>query len=818
MQTKTFKLIISLSIAILPMQNICAASYDFEVNGIYYTYDMDLKEATVVSGPSHYSGDIVIPDEVKYGRYSFDVTTIGKRAFEDCKNLTSIKLPQKLKTVYEKAFYGCTGLTSLYIPDSTLYIDDYAFANLTNLQEIHLPLIVDVIGRYAFKGLGVKELIIPDTWLGGWTSESLYGYFFYGMTNLEKLTIGAGIEYFSDFDDAVNLKEVIFNGGDEGLLYYVGGFNNSGLDELPKFPKSVKTLSGFGKNHFYNITIPAHVTLLQDFCKNSRCVRKMIFEDSETPLKIDRGSIWLPRIVYFGRDIINGDYLNTNNLETIWFGWDVSSVDFLSKYNGNALKAIFVNSEHPEEVSASFNNLIYANSTLYVPQGMVDSYGSTPGWENFFFIEEQGDMHNLEAEVKVLHSTVAKEPNDYGYYYTYETQGDSIVADVIITNTDGFAFSGPVSVQVNKYNSYHSEFIMIAEKTVEMSLLRESKDTISMVFEGLTIGDTYQLIVRGMEWGSMIYLTESDHYKLRYPDVILSGQTNMTDLILFNNKYYARSGIEQRVEFEIFNNNEVTFNEPLIFAHYEYNPIGYYDYGDGNTDYNSIRDCNFMKVSDTNIPPGKSKTFSFDVNDYKLRNLHIIRVYKDGETDTEDAICRAKFLLTDQWHELSATATVMNSTGVTLENEQQQTLVGENATVSFFFRNDDIMPYNEKIKFVLLSKQGDYLKQMGSLTTDFSIEPGDQTTFDLRCPNLTSGTEYLVEVYYYLLGNETLLAQSEVFLSDQDYIDGIDDITISTDMKIINIVTPMGQRIDKLKNGFNILHMKDGTVRKIWMR
>lgn len=56
-----------------------------------------------------------------------DVTSIGERAFYDCKNLTSLVLPDTLRTIGSEAFYGCDQLQLTDLPDSVTQLGLYAF-------------------------------------------------------------------------------------------------------------------------------------------------------------------------------------------------------------------------------------------------------------------------------------------------------------------------------------------------------------------------------------------------------------------------------------------------------------------------------------------------------------------------------------------------------------------------------------------------------------------------------------------------------------------------------------------------------------------
>ncbi len=74
--------------------------------------------------------DIVIPSTYM----GSPVTSIGSSAFEDCKNLTSVEIPDGVTTIGRSAFYGCDNLDSVVIPNTVKGIGYQAFYNCNNLQ------------------------------------------------------------------------------------------------------------------------------------------------------------------------------------------------------------------------------------------------------------------------------------------------------------------------------------------------------------------------------------------------------------------------------------------------------------------------------------------------------------------------------------------------------------------------------------------------------------------------------------------------------------------------------------------------------------
>ena len=106
--------------------------------------------------------EIHIPSQIQYGKYTYEVTSIGKWAFDECSKLTSITIPNSVMSIGSCVFSDCSSLTSITIPNSVMSIGNSAFAWCEGLTSISIPNSVTSIGWEAFNGCSsLKSIKIP---------------------------------------------------------------------------------------------------------------------------------------------------------------------------------------------------------------------------------------------------------------------------------------------------------------------------------------------------------------------------------------------------------------------------------------------------------------------------------------------------------------------------------------------------------------------------------------------------------------------------------------------------------------------------------
>ena len=122
-----------------------------KIGDLYYNLNTVTRSATVNRVPGgEYSGDIVIPSTVQYSATTYYVRLIGANAFKNCREMTSVTLPDSIVNIGEQAFFCCYGLTSIEIPNTVVVIQELAFAGCVRIPSINIPSSVKTIGSWAF--------------------------------------------------------------------------------------------------------------------------------------------------------------------------------------------------------------------------------------------------------------------------------------------------------------------------------------------------------------------------------------------------------------------------------------------------------------------------------------------------------------------------------------------------------------------------------------------------------------------------------------------------------------------------------------------
>ena len=92
------------------------------------------------------------------------VTSIGAGAFEYCANLTKMIIPDGVTSIGRGIFDGCISLKSIEVPNSVTSIEEEAFLNCSSLTSVLIPDGVTNICKGAFYGCtSLASINIPDS-------------------------------------------------------------------------------------------------------------------------------------------------------------------------------------------------------------------------------------------------------------------------------------------------------------------------------------------------------------------------------------------------------------------------------------------------------------------------------------------------------------------------------------------------------------------------------------------------------------------------------------------------------------------------------
>ena len=182
------------------VENFC-----FEVGGVYYRYSETVRSGVSVTykrGYPEYSGDVTIPETVKYGGQTYRVVAIDEFAFKNCEYMTSVSLPEGLIAIGDNSFHNCIRLSSVIIPDGVSEIGEGLFYNCTDLNEVTLSGNVARIGDYAFyECWHLSSLTIPGS------VSSIGQEAFSGCTGLTEITCKAAVPPICEADCFLGVEQ-----------------------------------------------------------------------------------------------------------------------------------------------------------------------------------------------------------------------------------------------------------------------------------------------------------------------------------------------------------------------------------------------------------------------------------------------------------------------------------------------------------------------------------------------------------------------------------------------------------------------------------
>lgn len=297
------KKFLSVLLAITIAFSFASVAEAADADGTYgnLKYEITDGEASIIDCDADTVGTVDIPELID----GCPVTKIGDEAFEECRDVTEITIPDTVSYIGFKAFTrtsvkeivvpdgvsvlryrtfdSCTELEKVVLPEGLTEIEYNAFAGCSKLSEVNIPSSVTKIGSSAFRSTAITSVVIPD-------GISSLSNVFHSCTSLETVElpeslkeIGRSCFYSCSSLAMINLPENLQTVGYSAFygcealkevdipssvslideMAFFGCTSLSGSVIIPDGITEIKTLS-FYDTDIVELYLPLSVTMIAD--------------------------------------------------------------------------------------------------------------------------------------------------------------------------------------------------------------------------------------------------------------------------------------------------------------------------------------------------------------------------------------------------------------------------------------------------------------------------------------------------------------------------------------------------------------------------
>lgn len=328
---------------------------------------------------------------------------------KNCTNLIGLDLTEAMfDAVPNNAFDGMGKLSSVKLPEGVKTIGEYAFRG-TQLLNIDIPSSVTSIGQYAFSEIRIRNINFKED-----SQLRTIGFrAFYQCSSLSEFIMPKTVtklRTYNDYDDndsdtfyeCFALKKIVFS---DALTYLPNNtcYNCNAIEEL-HLPNNI-------------------VTIGRDFLYGGNQLKKLVFPTTLKSIGADAfagihgvDSIVIPESV---QSIGTGAFHNSARLSYVELPTGISSYGQI--FNGCAnIKKIVCHAATPPAVSNDpFSSITKANVTLEVPAFAVVSYKLNNYWYQFGNIieGENVDYWKVFSELSLTNNRRMDGKPDIDIYY-----------------------------------------------------------------------------------------------------------------------------------------------------------------------------------------------------------------------------------------------------------------------------------------------------------------------------------------------------------------------------------------------------------------
>ena len=368
-----------------------AQAYDFMSGGVAYnvlTNTTTRKTAAVTyvtteadaSGyVTTYVGDITIPSQVSDRNFNtYNVTRIDDLAMFNNQSLYKLTLPEGITAIGSQAFSHCYSLYDINIPSTVTRIADYAFEYCEDLTSISLPARLTMLGDAAFQQC-------------------------FGLENIE---VDPNCVDFKSIDGV--LYGNVGSSKGMSLLAYPGSYPQSEFI-MPDGVSSIDSYAFSANTTMRSLTLSKEVkdfdmyTFMECFA-----LEEINVAEGNTSYKSDDGVLLTAdgkRLVCYplmryadeyavpeGVTTVNPfAFMMTQAVGTLTLPSTLKSIGELAFYYSTSFRNVICKATVPPTFSSSlidptyglFDNAVYAQAILFVPDESVEAYKAAPGWREF---------------------------------------------------------------------------------------------------------------------------------------------------------------------------------------------------------------------------------------------------------------------------------------------------------------------------------------------------------------------------------------------------------------------------------------------------
>lgn len=398
-------------------------SYTYKGTTLYYVIDPAIDAMLVAPMWPYYdeyndeswlgyekpTGDVVVPDSVPFDGTMRAVTKVAYDAFYHCTEITSVTLPDSIKSIGEYAFGKCYSLTSIAIPEGVTEIPDDCFYNDTLLAEVNFPDGLTAIGNEAFYHCAGPALLeLP----AGLTTIGTAAFIF--CDSIRSLGIPGSVSTIGDwaFSRCSNLQFAQLGEGVDTIGFCA--FRECGNLRYINYPSTLKVINGFAFQ--YDSLLSSNLNLPDGFTT----LGTLAYGDNQslTTAQLPGTMVSVPNEVFWG----------CTSLDKVTLGEGITTIEQSAFYDCPSLHeltlpasidsigdSVFVGSTRidrlefrgsvPPAVANTDNIFNDFHTLLIVPAGSAEAYRQHRVWGLFQNITEDKEtvvrtlQHSLPADI-----------------------------------------------------------------------------------------------------------------------------------------------------------------------------------------------------------------------------------------------------------------------------------------------------------------------------------------------------------------------------------------------------------------------------------